>query len=137
MSYLLFSKEQYKDAFANTTETLQRVSISTETSKRIADIAERNSAAANVGSIAAAVGYTLAGMLPIRLLIEALKEETGLPEQTVQTITQDIRREILAPVAHDLAAMQPQAEQNYAAIQTAQNPTQSLPPQSSTPPATS
>jgi hypothetical protein len=116
MTYFIFSKDNYKDAFAKAPTALQYASVSMNTAEKIFDIGQKNGTPEKTGFIAATVGYTLCGLLPIRLLIEALRDELGVQDQLAQNIAQDIRREILAPVAHDLAAMQPQAEKNYAAI---------------------
>lgn len=90
---------------------------STRVASQIEQIAQWSGVAELAPSLAAITGYVLIGIVPVRDLANLLAAESSLPPEQTSRLAQEIRRQILAPVAHDLAALQPQAEQNYAQLQ--------------------
>ena len=91
---------------------------STQVASQIEQIAQRSGVAELAPSLAAITGYVLIGIIPVRALASSIATEAPLSPEQTSRLAQEIRRQILAPVAHDLAALQPQAEQNYAQPQT-------------------
>jgi hypothetical protein len=112
---ITLTEEQITDAHTKAPQSTREWMASQQVSNLIPEIMRRHRAEEMAPSIAALVGYTLIGLFPVRELPLLLTRETSLPPEQILQIAQDIRREILAPVARDLAALQPQAEQNYAA----------------------
>lgn len=110
-------EEQIIAAHTKASQATKEWMASQQVSNLIPEIMRRYRAEELVPSIAALVGYTLIGLFPVRELSSLIAKEISLPPEQILQLAQDIRREILAPVAHDLAAMQPTAEQNYAAAQ--------------------
>lgn len=100
---------------------LYDAAVSEETINAIERVVSQNNLKEKTGGISAVVGYVLLGFIPVRLIVQGFLQEAGISQEGALKIAQDIRREILAPVARDLAAIQPQAEQNYAALQATQN----------------
>ncbi|MEX0878054.1 MAG: hypothetical protein WDZ40_04375 [Candidatus Spechtbacterales bacterium] len=66
------------------------------------------------------VGHVLVGLIPIKRFIQALQEDAGLDESTAKNIAHDVRAEIFAPVARELAAMQEQAIKNWQELHASQ-----------------
>jgi len=118
---LHISDAQFKNVMGTVPAALYDAAVSEETINAIERVVSQNNLKEKTGGISAVVGYVLLGFIPVRLIVQGFLQEAGISQEGALKIAQDIRREILAPVARDLAAIQPQAEQNYAALQATQN----------------
>lgn len=98
--------------------TIREWMASTQVASQIEQIAQRSGVAELAPSLAAIIGYVLIGIAPVRALANLLAAESLMPPEQTSRLAQEVRRQILAPVAHDLAALQPQAEQNYTQLQS-------------------
>lgn len=108
-----FSKEKLDNAINSVPEVLKDALFSAETSDKMEKILNRHNATDQAMDVSAVIGYTLAGLIPVKKFITELKNTAGLDESTAKNIAHDVRSQILAPVAQELAALQEQAEKNY------------------------
>lgn len=154
---LKLSDSQFDIMTSSLPPALYAYAASDQVMVAVEKIANQEGLRQKMASISLIIGYTLLGFLPLRAILQELSSEVGIDPEKALQLAQDIRREILAPVAHDLAALQPQAEQNYAAAMSETGsapvqqpapdtsvqqgpplpPTPPAPPQSATPPAAS
>jgi hypothetical protein len=108
-------ESQYWAAIDALPEPLRAQLISSATATTLEALYTKANIPLNIQeSVSALVGFMLTGFLPVRFFLKEVQEIPQINASVISQIAQDIRREILAPVAHDLAALQPQAEQNYA-----------------------
>jgi hypothetical protein len=101
--------EQYKKAFEHAPQEIQEMLLAEDNnlaSTIIAIKARHNISDDKHGGIARVLGLMLVGILPIKELISNLQQEAGFDAETAKRVAYDIRREIFAPVAHELAEMQ-------------------------------
>ena len=104
-----FYNQKQGGALHSPNEKLEEMMLSGGTSDMIVRISVRHNTATKIVNIAAVVGYVLLGLTPIKEFIPALQEEAGLDAETAKRVAYDIRAEIFAPVARELAAIQPGA----------------------------
>lgn len=107
------SLQQFNNAMNKIPSSIADLGFSEETSKNIQNISSRHNADSSSSDIAAVTGYTLVGLVPIKRFIQALQEDARLDEKTAKNVAHDVRAEIFAPVAKELAAMQEQAETEW------------------------
>lgn len=100
------TQQQFQEALAAAPEAIKEAMFADETTDIISNTAARNNAGNRTLEIASVVGYTLVGLLPMRSFVVSLQTEARLDSETARRIAYDIRREIFAPVAHELAEMQ-------------------------------
>jgi len=104
-----FTEEQYTQALRVTPAKVQEVLYAESTSTFIKLLVGRHGVEDKAFTISAIIGYVFVGLIPTKEeFIDALQEEAQLDEDTAQKIAYEIRDKIFAPVAQELAAMQPE-----------------------------
>lgn len=109
----VFTKTQYYSAYEKTPDIIKDVMASDETAENIKKISVRHNAEDKGFDIAAVLGYVMVGLIPVKKFIQELQGYSGLDPQTAKNVAHDIRAEIFAQVAEELAALQAEAEKNY------------------------
>jgi len=104
-----FTDTQYLKAFEDVKPALHDVLFAEKTSNTIAKTVARHNLDAKALEISAATAYVLVGLLPVNQFIAHLTER-GLAADAARNVAYDIRKEIFAPVAKELAAMQGRAK---------------------------
>lgn len=108
-----YTKSQYNSAYNEAPKPIKDAMFADETANSIKKIAARYNVPDKGFDIAADVGYALVGLVPVKKFPKILEEDAGLDAKTAKNVAHDIRAEIFAPVAQELAAMQEEAEKNY------------------------
>jgi len=119
---LNFSEEQYKQALKAVPENVLGVFFAESTASHIKTIVARHDVDDRAFNISAVIGYTLMGLIPIKNFIQALQEDAELDAENAKRIALDIRSQIFAPVAEQLAALQPEDETAAAPSQPKETP---------------
>jgi hypothetical protein len=96
--------EQYIEARDAAPHSIQELLWDQATWDALATISTRHNAPA--GLVADVVALALVGFVSIKNFMESLQDHTNIDPNTAQRLAYDIRREIFAPVAHELAEMQ-------------------------------
>lgn len=118
----VFNSEQFKAAFNNMSQKLKEVALNENTINTLNNIGDRYKINVGMVDISANVFYVLSGLIPIRDFINSLVENADLDEATAKKIAYEIREKIFAPVAYELAALQPKHEMRnmkYESLKTA------------------
>src|SRR3990167_10547159 len=110
----------YIQAFDTTPQKIKDVLFADFTSSAIKNITHRHNAQNNMLDISATIGYVLVGLIPVKNIIEVLKLEAQLDQSTARNIAYDIREQIFAPVAQELASIQTQAQNSWNEINVPQ-----------------
>ncbi|MDX1535315.1 MAG: hypothetical protein R3346_00945 [Candidatus Spechtbacterales bacterium] len=109
----IFTKQQYYSAYDKSPSTIKDLLFAEETSQNIEKIVSRQNVENKTLEIAADIGYVLVGLIPVKKFPQALQEDAGLNEQTAKNIAHDVRAQIFAGVAQELAGMQSKAEEAF------------------------
>ena len=110
----------YIQAFDTTPQKIKDVLFADFTSSAIKNITHRHNAQNNMLDISATIGYVLVGLIPVKNIIEVLKLEAQLDQNTARNIAYDIREQIFAPIAQELASIQAQAQNSWGQINVLQ-----------------
>ncbi|MEX2144985.1 MAG: hypothetical protein WD712_01195 [Candidatus Spechtbacterales bacterium] len=111
---LNFAREEYLQAFNEIPEGVNDMLLSENTAEAVENLTQRyNVEADKIFDVSAIIGYAMVGLVPIKRFIDALQSEAGLDAETARNVAHDVRAEIFAPVAKELADMQEKAEENW------------------------
>ena len=112
-----FTQEQYIQAYESVPQEVRDIAVSAQTAEKMGLIYARHEVAEQAFDISATIGYTLVGLVPIKNFIQALQEDAGLDAETAKHIAYDVRSQIFAPIAEQLAALQPRDQAAAAPFQ--------------------
>jgi len=105
--------DNYIAAFDKTPKKIKDVLFADYTSAAIKNITHRHNVQNRMLDISATIGYVLVGLVPIKNIITTLQEEAEIDQKTARNVAYEIREQIFAPIAQELAALQQFAAQEW------------------------
>lgn len=111
---LIFSEKQVKQALQDASSSIKDALYSPQTSESLKRIYSRYNVDEETGrKVTADIGLVLVGLVPVKKFISAIQEDTGLDKEKAKNIAHDVREEIFAPVADELAQIQVGAQRKW------------------------
>lgn len=117
-----FTREQYIHTYKNAPQGVRDIAVSAHTAEKLRLIYARHEVDDKAFNISAVIGYTLVGLIPIKNFIQTLQEDAELDAETAKHIAYDVRSQIFAPIAEQLATLQPEDKTAAVSSQTEETP---------------
>ncbi|MEX2008187.1 MAG: hypothetical protein WD850_01730 [Candidatus Spechtbacterales bacterium] len=102
----------YNEAFERAPAAIRALLESLDIAPALAGMYERHGITERRTALSVLVADTLVGIVPLKQFVARLTQDGELDAGTARALAMDIRREVFAHVAHDLAPLQTDAEKN-------------------------